>query len=114
MDYLTLIFGLAAFLAACLLDINSSTEMTRYGSKETAPLVSDGKGNFSLWRALIFVIIPPVLVLIVFFTAKNAAGFDRVWAGIFLLPGAALHLFAWWHNRRLIRKAKNGLNGGII
>ena len=105
MDYITLLIGLGAFGLAAVLDFVSSMEMTRYGIKESTALVSKN-GMFSPWKAIAFIVAPIVLVLIAFFAGNNVEGFDRVWAGVVLLPGAALHLWAYFHNKKLIKQRK--------
>ena len=112
-DYLTLIIGLAAFAVGCYLDFTSSMEMTRFGIKESTVLVASN-GTFSPWKAIVFVIAPPVLVLIAFFAGHGVQGFDRFWAGLVLLPGAALHLWAYFHNRKLIRTKRNYQPGATV
>lgn len=110
MDYLILIIGVVLFLIACVLDINSSTEMTKWGIKEKNSFVADGKGNFSLWKGLIFTIAPVAVVIIVFFVwpKEESSGWDRVYAGFFLMPGAVLHYWASRRNWKLIEKKKAG------
>lgn len=122
MDYAILIISLIVFAIACVLDVKSSIEMTKWGIKESVPLVRDKNGNFSLWRALIFVIGSPAIVLGMFFfgpESEEATGYHRMYAGLFLIPGALLHLYAWNSNNRLIArkkaaKAKAAIDGGGV
>lgn len=106
MEYTTLIIGLVAFAIACVLDFLSSLEMTKYGIKEKNSLVRDSSGNFSPWKGMLFIVGPIAAVLIAFFVGDGVEGFDRTWAGLVLLPGAGLHLFAYFSNKRLIAKKK--------
>lgn len=108
MDYAVLIFGLAVFAVACYLDFTSSVEMTEHGIKETNSLVRGKDGYFSPLKGLIFIIGPIALVLIAFFAGKDVAGFDRFWAGAVLVPGAGLHVYAYFSNKKLIAKKKAG------
>lgn len=115
MEYATLALGLGAFIIACLLDIQSSRVMSTYGIPESIPLVRDREGNFSLPKALVFVIVPIAVVILLFAFADGIDGFKRVYAGLVLLPGAGLHLWAWHSNNRKIKakKAASGM-GSIV
>jgi hypothetical protein len=118
MDYAVLILCLGAFLVACGLDFASSVEMTRYGIKESTSLVRDSSGNFSPLKALIFVIAPPVIVLLVFFlvSSDDVDGYDRLYAPLVLLPGAALHFWAFLKNKKAIKAKQDNprVPGGAV
>lgn len=109
-DYIMLFIGLGLFAIGAVLDYLSSIEMTRYGIKETNWLAQKKNGNFDPVKGLIFVILPIVLVLIAFFVEWNDETYDRFWAGFFLLPGAALHYWAFRKNMKKIEAAKGGGN----
>jgi hypothetical protein len=118
MDYISLIACEAAFLVACWLDVSSSLTMTKYKIREGNKLVRDGNGNFSLTKALLWVVGPALGVALVFFLGPDhdASGYDRAYAGPFLLLGAAAHLYAWRSNTKLIakKKAAGVIPGGVL
>lgn len=116
MAYFYLIFGLGVFAVCCLLDFFISIEMSKYGIKEKNSLFRGKGGTFVWWKGLIFVVGPIALVLIAFFAGEGVEGFDRTYAGLVLVPGALLHLWAYFNNRSEIRKAKEAkkMPGGVV